>query len=122
MTDTAWLEHSVRGWGPVDSQPMFGMQAYLVGGKMFAALGDQGVLVKLPASARQPLLDEGRAQTMVTGTGAVFGEWVMLPPTTLQEDQEWILGLVRQSFDYVRSAVRPQKPAREQRRFRKRQF
>lgn len=93
---------------------MFGMQAYLVAGKMFAAVGDQGVLVKLPAEQRQPILQAGR--------GEMVGEWLTLPVSTLEEDPERVLALVRQSFEYVQAAPPPAKPPREERRFRKRQY
>ena len=101
---------------------MFGMQAYLVGGKMFAAVGEQGLLVKLPKDVREPLVAARQAEVMLMGSGAAFGEWVTLPPSAMEQDPEGTLSLVRQSFDYVLSAPRPERPPREERRFRKRQF
>lgn len=108
--------------GPIDSQPMFGMQAYMVNGKMFAAAGDQGILVKLPQEVRQPLLESGQAQVMLMGSGSVFGEWVTLPAPRVSDDPNGTLALVRQSFDYVLSVAQRPRPPREERRFRKRQF
>ena len=98
------------------------MQAYLVNGKMFAAVGDHGTLVKLPKEVREPLVAARQAETMVMGTGAAFGEWVTLPSSGLEQDRKGILALIRQSFDYVLSAPRPARPPREQRHFRKRQY
>ena len=116
-----WLETSVREWGTIDSQHMFGAQVYLVRGKMFVALGGMGLLVKLPSDVRAPLLAEGRAEAFTVTSGASFGEWVALVPDRWEADREGLLGLVRQSFDYVRAAA-PPPPPRAPRRFRKRQF
>jgi hypothetical protein len=83
------------------------MQAYLVNGKMFAALGEHGVLVKLPPEQRRP---------------EMVGEWLTLPASTLAEDPEGTLAVMRQSFEYVQTAPARMKPPREERRFRKRQY
>lgn len=124
MTDQlqSWLETAIQSWGPVDTRFMFGAQAYLVQGKMFAAVGSMGILLKLPPSVREPLLTAGTAEAFSTYTGASFGEWIALTPEHGQSDQQSLLTLVRQSYDYVQSASAAQKPPRETRRFRKRQF
>jgi len=106
MTEPSWLDKAIHELGPIDSEPMLGMQAYLVNGKMFAAIGDQGVLVKLAPEQRRP---------------EMVGEWLTLTSEAL-EDLEAVLALVRQSFNYVRTAPAPPKPPREERRFRKRQY
>ena len=117
-----WLGETLRGWGPADARAMFGSQTYLVGGKMFVALGKMGLLLKLPPQAREPLLREGRAESFTVSSGASFGEWVALLPDRWQHDRQTLLSLVRQSYDYVQSAPPPAKPPREPRRFRKRQY
>jgi len=117
-----WLEASVREWGPVDSRRMFGAQVYMAGGKMFVALGEMGLLLKLPAEVRTPLIREGRAEAFTVTTGASFGEWVALMPNGWQADREGLLRLVRQSFDYVQEVASSAKPPRTTRRFRKRQY
>ena len=98
MTDLDWLAKAISSWGAVDAQPMFGMQAYLVNGRMFAAAGERGLLVKLPAETRKQLLDSGQAQAAETAPGVAFGEWLTLPPPKIAE-QEATLALVRQSFE-----------------------
>ena len=101
---------------------MFGMQAYMVNGKMFAALGERGALLKLPREQRAALLASREVETTTMSTGVAFGEWVTLPAASVSQDRERVLGLIRQSFDYVQTAPPPARPQREQRRFRKRQF
>jgi hypothetical protein len=88
---------------------------------MFAAAGERGLLVKLPPETRKQLLDSGHAQAAETAPGVAFGEWLTLPPASV-EDREAALALVRQSFDYVQSTRRPVTPPREPRHFRKRQY
>lgn len=117
-----WLEASVQAWGPIDGRRMFGAQIYMAGGKMFVALGEMGLLLKLPADVRASLIREGRAEAFTVTTGASFGEWVALMPDGWQADREGLLRLVRQSFDYVREAASSAKPPRTVRRFRKRQY
>ena len=118
----SWLEAAIQSWGPVDARFMFGVQAYLVTGKMFAAVGSMGILLKLPPSVREPLLAHGTAEAFSTSAGASFGEWIALTPERWQADRQSLLALVRQSYEYVQSAPAVQKPPRETRRFRKRQF
>ena len=59
-----WLDTTIQRWGPVEARAMFGAQAYLVGGKMFAALGTMGLLLKLPAHVREPLLLNGAGRAL----------------------------------------------------------
>ncbi|GEM_PF-1681129 len=141
MTDSAslaaafpgWLNSQLLGWQPpapdaggppsrIDTRQMFGAQAYLVRGRMFAAVGPMGLLLKLPEEVRGPLLDEGTAGPFSPQRGASFGEWVAIPPA------QWVaagagrlLDLVRQSFEYVQVA-KPPRPPREARHFRKRMY
>lgn len=112
----------MREWGPIDGRQMFGAQVYMAGGKMFVALGPMGLLLKLPAAVRTPLIQEGRAEAFTVTTGASFGEWVALVPDGWQADREGLVRLVRQSFDYAQESAASAKPPRTTRRFRKRQY
>ncbi|MEK7216795.1 MAG: TfoX/Sxy family protein, partial [Chloroflexota bacterium] len=116
------IEGEINSWGAVDTRAMFGAQAYLVGGRMFAALGEMGLLVKLPESRRRPLLDQGDAQPFAPTGQASFGEWIALIPNRWQENIDGLLGLVKESFDYVQQQRPSAAPPREARRFRKCQF
>ena len=112
-----------RGPSRIDARPMFGMQAYLVRGKMFAALGAAGLLLKLPPERRQALLDTGTAGPFSVQPGTSFGEWVAVPAAQLAPTgPHALLALVRESFDYVTSAPAKPRPPREQRHFRKRMY
>lgn len=116
------VEAAIGRWGTVDTRAMFGAQAYLVGGRMFAALGEMGLLVKLPEARRRPLLEEGGAQPFAPTGRASFGEWVALMPHHWAENIDGLLALVKESFDYVQQQRPSPAPPREARRFRKRQF
>ncbi len=118
----ATIEAEIRGWGPVDTRSMFGAQAYLVSGRMFAAIGEMGLLVKLPEPRRRPLLEHGDAQSFAPNGQASFGEWVALIPRRWREDIAGLLGLVKESFEYVQQRQPTPARPREPRRFRKRQF
>ncbi len=125
-----WLDGQLSGWQPgaaaggpparIDARQMFGAQAYLVRGRMFAAVGPMGLLLKLPEAVRGPLLDEGTAGPFSPQQGASFGEWVAIPPAQWQTaGPDRLLDLVRQSFEYVQVA-KPARPPRAARHFRKR--
>ncbi|MSQ09931.1 MAG: hypothetical protein EXR52_02870 [Dehalococcoidia bacterium] len=112
-----------RGPGRIDARPMFGMQAFLVRGKVFAALGAAGLLLKLPHERRQALIDAGTAGPFSVQPGASFGEWVAVPSGRWDATgTDALLALVSESFDYVTSASPKARPPREQRHFRKRMY
>ena len=116
------LETEIRRWGPVDRRAMFGAQAYLVGGRMFAALGDMGLLVKLPEATRRPLLDRGEAQPFVPTGQASFGEWVALMPDQWADNVQRLLVLLQESYQYAQERRPVASGPREPRHFRKRQY
>lgn len=109
--------------GRIDARPMFGTQAYLVRGKVFAALGGMGLLLKLPPERRQALLDAGTVGPFALQPGTAFGEWVAVSRDHLEATGlPTLLALVRESFDYVVLAPAKPRPPREQRHFRKRMY
>ncbi len=116
-----WLDEQLRAPG-VEMRQMLGMQAYLVGGRLFAAAGAPGLLLKLPPDVRRPLLESGDASDFVMGPGSSFGEWIALPQGVWEGHPERALELARLSLEYVRTAPPPPKPPREERRYRKRQY
>lgn len=59
----------------------FGANAGLrVGGKIFAMLGDGGMVVKLPAQRCLELVAEGRSRPFTAGKGRPMREWVVVAP------------------------------------------
>jgi hypothetical protein len=59
----------------------FGSNAGLrVGGKIFAMLGDVGMVVKLPAARCLELVAEGRSRPFTAGKGRPMREWVVVAP------------------------------------------
>jgi len=129
-----WLDAEVRSWiapsattggpvGRVDVRPMFGAQCYLVRGKMFAAIGPMGLLLKLPDDVRSALLEAGTASPFSPQPGMTFGTWVAVPAGRLETaGREVLAELVRHSFSHVLSAGPAPRPVRERRHFRKRMY
>ena len=64
-------------WGQVEPRRMFGCDAYLVKGKMFAFFQDRGVVVKVPSPQREQLLEDARV-TPFTHQRRPFGDWLHL--------------------------------------------
>jgi TfoX/Sxy family transcriptional regulator of competence genes len=130
----AWLDAEARSLvapaatpdapvGHVDVRSMFGAQCYLVRGKMFAAVGPMGLLLKLPDDVRSALLEAGTASPFSPQPGMTFGTWVAVPADRLETAGREALGeLVRHSFQHVLSAGPAPRPARERRHFRKRMY
>ena len=55
---------------------MFGAEAFFTTGRMFAFLFDEAIVLKLPESERQDVLDTRQARPFLTGERAPFGRWV----------------------------------------------
>ncbi len=59
----------------------FGANAGLrVNGKIFAMLGDGGMVVKLPAARCLELVAEGHSRPFTAGKGRPMREWVVVAP------------------------------------------
>jgi hypothetical protein len=93
---TEALEHDPsigKGWG-------FGSSALKVGGKIFAMLVDEKLVVKLPRARVQELVAEGRGTQFDPGHGRLMKEWVSVPAT---DPTEWI-ALAEEARAYVDAA------------------
>jgi hypothetical protein len=55
---------------------MFGAEAFFTAGRMFAFLFEEAIVLKLPESERQDVLDARHARPYLTGERAPFGRWV----------------------------------------------
>lgn len=58
---------------------MFGAEAFFTGGRMFAFLFEEAIVLKLPESERQDVLDTRVARPFLTNERAPFGRWVESP-------------------------------------------
>lgn len=94
----------LMGWPQVDTRRMFGCQAFLVGGKLFAFLTEGGVVLKLPVSRREELLDRLRARPFMH-RGVPFGAWVELP-LAAPADLDQARVAVGKSYAYVQARAR----------------
>ena len=65
----------------------FGAGALKVGGKIFASLSGQGLLLKLPASRVDALIAEGAGERFTTGPGRPKREWIVVAPS---QSARWI--------------------------------
>ena len=68
----------MMGWANVEPRRMFGCDAYLVGGRLFAFFQDDGVVVKVPSPRREELLADSRVALFTVRQGARFGDWLHL--------------------------------------------
>ena len=63
----------------VVTKRMFGAEAFFTGGRMFAFLFDEAIVLKLPESERQDVLDTRAGRPFLTNERAPFGRWVESP-------------------------------------------
>ncbi len=80
----------------------FGSNALKVDGKIFAALSNGRLLLKLPVGRVKALIEVGLGQPFSTGAGRVKKEWVTVGPSSADE---W-LRLSEEARNYVRSQAR----------------
>jgi len=94
---------NLMAWGQVEPRRMFGCDAYLVKGKMFAFFVDEGVVVKVPSPQRERLLKDARVSPF-THQGRRFGDWLHL---RLSDPQDVALALpaIEESYRHVQAAA-----------------
>ncbi|MDH5284575.1 MAG: TfoX/Sxy family protein, partial [Gemmatimonadota bacterium] len=63
----------------VITKRMFGADAFFTGNRMFAFLFDTAIVLKLPESERQDVLDTRQARPFLTPDRSTFGRWVEAP-------------------------------------------
>jgi TfoX/Sxy family transcriptional regulator of competence genes len=63
----------------VTTKRMFGADAFFTGNRMFAFLFDEAIVLKLPESERQDVLDTRQAKPFLTPDQSAFGRWVETP-------------------------------------------
>lgn len=65
----------------VTPKKLFGAQAFFFGPRMFAFLGDDAVVLKLPASERGAALQENQGRPYLVRANVPFGRWLEVPFT-----------------------------------------
>jgi hypothetical protein len=73
------VEAALRAMPAVTTRRMFGAEAFFTSGRMFAFLFDEAIVLKLPESERQNVLDARHARPFLTSERAPFGRWVESP-------------------------------------------
>jgi TfoX/Sxy family transcriptional regulator of competence genes len=96
------LEVALLSWQAVSKRRMFGGDAYLVRGKMFAFLGDMGLVLKPPSGEREALLARPRVQPFTPRAGMSFGDWLQWRLSSVEELEEALRPL-RAAYEYVQS-------------------
>jgi TfoX/Sxy family transcriptional regulator of competence genes len=70
------IHAAIRAMPQVVTKRMFGAEAFFTVGRMFAFLFDEAIVLKLPESERQDVLDTRVARPFLTNERAPFGRWV----------------------------------------------
>jgi len=93
----------MMGWANVEPRRMFGCDAYLVGGRLFAFFQDDGVVVKVPSPQREELLADARVSPFTVRQGARFGDWLHLRLSG-PADAAFALPAVEESYRQAQAA------------------
>ena len=103
----------MMGWANVEPRRMFGCDAYLVGGRLFAFFQDEGVVVKVPSQRRAELLADARVSPFTPRSGARFGDWLHMRLSGAA-DAAFALPAVEESYHQAQAA--PARKGSKQRR------
>ena len=110
MSAQGEIEARMTGWAGVEPRRMFGCDAYLVGGRLFAFFQDDGVVVKVPSPRREELLADARVVPFTVRQGTRFGDWIHLRLSG-PADAAFALPSVEESYRQAQAA-----PAAKRRR------
>lgn len=106
------FERATRSLGGAEHRKMFGYPAAFVGGRMFAGLFQDGMVLRLGDEDRARFLGLPGATPFVA-MGRQMKEWVVLPPAVLGSPRA-LAGWLGKALAHGR--VLPPKPARATRR------
>jgi TfoX/Sxy family transcriptional regulator of competence genes len=70
------VQSALQAMPEVSTKRMFGAEAFFTHARMFAFLFDEAIVLKLPESERQDVLDTRAARPFLTSERAPFGRWV----------------------------------------------
>lgn len=88
------LERVVEAVPEAEKRMMFGCPAYFLNGNMFLGAHQEDIILRLPESDREELLDRGQASIFAPMNGRVMREYVVLSPSILSsqpEFEKWLL-------------------------------
>jgi TfoX/Sxy family transcriptional regulator of competence genes len=108
------VQAAIRDLPNVTTRKMFGAEAFFHGRRMFAFLREDLVVLKLPESQREELLEAKAARPFLVNENAGFGRWVEIPGSG--EAAERLLLLVQSAYS---AAKRPDRDAPRRRRRRR---
>jgi len=100
------LDCHILEWKNVAVKTMFGGSCYSVEGKMFAALMEGVVAIKLPDELRTRALSLAGVSPYRSPSGGSFGQWVQLV-ILLEDDVAVVIPWLEAAFNYVRSLRTP---------------
>ena len=105
------LEGQMSSWPDVTSRRMFGGAGFMVQGKMFAALAEGVVGMKLPDDIRARALTLAGVSPF-RPTGGPFGKWVQFL-LLMEEDVPSVVPWLEAAFNHVASLPAPKKRGRK---------
>jgi len=98
----------------VTTRKMFGAEAFFHGRRMFAFLREDLVVLKLPESQREELLEAKAARPFLVNENAGFGRWIEVPGSG--SDAERAVTLVQSAYNAARRPDRDGPRRRRRRR------
>lgn len=98
----------------VTTRKMFGAEAFFHGRRMFAFLREDVVVLKLPESQREELLEAKAARPFLVNENAGFGRWIEVPGSG--SDAERAASLVQSAYNAARRPDRDGPRRRRRRR------
>lgn len=108
------VQAAIRDLPNVTTRKMFGAEAYFHGRRMFAFLREDLVVLKLPESQREELLEARAARPFLVNENAGFGRWVEIPGDS--EASARVVGLVQSAYEAARRPDRDGPRRRRRRR------
>jgi hypothetical protein len=108
----ATVEAEVMAWPLVTSKLMFGCPCYQAGGRMFAFLVTDGlVLTNLTAAAREELSAAVGGKPFTPGTRTMKG-WLQVP-LTAKQDLQRVAAALRESYEIALIKPPGKRPTRK---------
>jgi TfoX/Sxy family transcriptional regulator of competence genes len=103
------LERALEAVPDAEKRKMFGCPAWFLNGYMFVGAHQEDIILRLPESDREDLLDRGLAQLFAPVKGRVMREYIVISPAirdSAPDLEKWLL----RSRDYTLSL--PPKPGK----------